>query len=237
MTTDIHAATQAPPLADIVHDLRGLHAQATPGVWSKGQTTHHTVSRVDGLPPYRIAEFHHAKDASFCDAAHMFLPTILAALEARDAEIAALTKERDDARRAKTGHFSPAYLLENARRLAAPEYAMMPNWALATQIFAVGSTTAHAICRENGIDPDSKSAHEAVTVDATPAPPTFLWREPQRIARQIREGTTQEQRIAKAQAEVASWPPEKLRSMQLQGEDSYKTKATRGDGKEGRGVK
>lgn len=88
-----------------------------------------------------------------------------AQVKARDAEIERLTKERDDARRAKTGHFSPVYLLANARRIAAPEYAMMPNWALATQIFAVGSTTANTICRENGIDPNSKTGHDAAAID------------------------------------------------------------------------
>jgi len=67
-------------VADAINDLRGLHAQTTPGDWGKGQTTHHTVSRRKGQEPYRIAEFHHANDAAFCDAAHALFPLLLEAL-------------------------------------------------------------------------------------------------------------------------------------------------------------
>jgi len=79
------AATEA-----MIHDLRGLHAQTTPGVWGKGQTTHHTVAKRDGSAPYRIAEFHHAADAAFCDAAHAFVPALLAQLEAAQRDQARL---------------------------------------------------------------------------------------------------------------------------------------------------
>lgn len=74
------------PLAYIIHDLKELHARSTPGKWGKGQTTHHTVSIRPNQPDYRIAEFHHAADAAFCDAAHDFMPALLAALASRSTE-------------------------------------------------------------------------------------------------------------------------------------------------------
>lgn len=60
----------------------------------------------------------------------------------------------DVASKSLTAHFSPFYLLSNARRICAREHKRNPNWALASELFAVGSTTAHRICREAGIDPD-----------------------------------------------------------------------------------
>lgn len=48
----------------------------------------------------------------------------------------------------KTAHFSPSYLIANCRRIAAPEYAIQPNWVIAKNLFAVGSRTAIAICRD-----------------------------------------------------------------------------------------
>ena len=51
-------------------------------------------------------------------------------------------------------NFTPFYILANARRIASEEYRHAQNWALAEQVFAVGSTTARAICKEAGIDPD-----------------------------------------------------------------------------------
>lgn len=68
-------------LKAIVSDLRGLLADATPGVWGKGISTHHTVSRRPGQEPYRIAEFHHARDAAFLDFAHAHMPALLDEIE------------------------------------------------------------------------------------------------------------------------------------------------------------
>lgn len=51
-------------------------------------------------------------------------------------------------------HFTPFYLLANARQLANREMARSENWVLAMKLFAVGSTSAHRICEEAGIDPD-----------------------------------------------------------------------------------
>lgn len=78
----------AQQVVDMIHDLAGLYAQTTPGKWGKGQTSHHTVSRREGQPPYRIAEFHHAHDAAFCDAAHTFMPTLLEVLRAHPLPVA-----------------------------------------------------------------------------------------------------------------------------------------------------
>ena len=49
---------------------------------------------------------------------------------------------------------STSYLIANCRRIAAPEYATQPNYVIAMNLFAVGSRTAIAICRDAGIDPD-----------------------------------------------------------------------------------
>ena len=43
---------------------------ATPGKWKQGMSSHHTVSEREGTGDYRIAEFHHAADASFVDHAN-----------------------------------------------------------------------------------------------------------------------------------------------------------------------
>lgn len=58
-------------------------------------------------------------------------------------------------------HFTPFYLLANARRIVSREYSRKPNWALAMDLFAVGSTTANRICREAGIDPDGTTVTRA----------------------------------------------------------------------------
>lgn len=84
---------QAPhpkPIDTVVQDLRGLLSTATPGTWTKGRTTHHTVSERQGEKPYPIAEFHHANDAAFCDFAHNFIPQVLDALDAANARITQL---------------------------------------------------------------------------------------------------------------------------------------------------
>jgi hypothetical protein len=52
-------------------------------------------------------------------------------------------------------HFSPFYLLSNARGLLSDDWHGKANWAIAARLFAVGSTTAKRICREAGIDPDA----------------------------------------------------------------------------------
>lgn len=54
-----------------------------------------------------------------------------------------------------TAHFTPFYLLANARRICATKYQREPNWVIAKTLFAVGSTTAARLCREAGIDPDA----------------------------------------------------------------------------------
>lgn len=55
------------------------------------------------------------------------------------------------------GHREDFYLMANARimlsRCAA--YMREPNWVIAMNLFATGSTSANAICHVAGIDPDS----------------------------------------------------------------------------------
>jgi ribosomal protein S13 len=51
-------------------------------------------------------------------------------------------------------NFTPFYIMANVRRICAHQYRRQANWILAMEIFAVGSTTAHQICREAEIDPD-----------------------------------------------------------------------------------
>lgn len=79
----------APPAASAegvtavdLDDLMRLHKNSTAGKWQQGQTSHHTVSKREGAEPYRVAEFRHAADASFCDAAHEWMPKLIAAITA-----------------------------------------------------------------------------------------------------------------------------------------------------------
>ena len=46
------------------------------------------------------------------------------------------------------------YLLANARRICNSEYQRKPNWALARELFATGSNSAHQICLDAAIEPD-----------------------------------------------------------------------------------
>jgi ribosomal protein S13 len=47
-------------------------------------------------------------------------------------------------------------IMSNARRIAARQYARDPNWVLAMNVFGLGSTYAHELCRRAGINPDAK---------------------------------------------------------------------------------
>ncbi|KQZ46358.1 hypothetical protein [Massilia sp. Root1485] len=68
------------------------------------------------------------------------------------------TDEKDAERKPLAhGHREDWYLLANARRVAEkPIHAIrtMPNWVLASELFATGCTAAHQICRDADIDPD-----------------------------------------------------------------------------------
>lgn len=52
------------------------------------------------------------------------------------------------------GHRSDFYLLANARRISKREFQRKPNWVLAKELFATGSTMAWRICVDAGIDPE-----------------------------------------------------------------------------------
>lgn len=82
-----HTSTKQPSLAAIIRDLRESHARTSPGAWGKGATTHETVSRAEGLEPYKVAEFRHANDAQFCDLAHVFVPRLLSEIEALQSRV------------------------------------------------------------------------------------------------------------------------------------------------------
>lgn len=80
-----------------IEDLRKLHELTTQGQWRCGQSSHETVSHAAGREDSHVAEFRHANDATFCDAAHNALPALLETLthtreviKERDAEVAAL---------------------------------------------------------------------------------------------------------------------------------------------------
>jgi hypothetical protein len=51
------------------------------------------------------------------------------------------------------GHRGDWYLMANARRIVSNKYQHQPNWVLAKNLFATGSTSAHQICVDAGIDP------------------------------------------------------------------------------------
>lgn len=66
-------------------------------------------------------------------------------------------------------------VLANARRICKRDYQRLPNWALAMDIFGLGSTWARALCQRVGVDPDGRTMAEFQPVrtlaDATPNPP------------------------------------------------------------------
>lgn len=47
-------------------------------------------------------------------------------------------------------------VMAGARRVCKREYQRSPNWVLAMELFGLGNTYAHEICRRNGIDPDAR---------------------------------------------------------------------------------
>lgn len=59
-------------------------------------------------------------------------------------------------------HFTPFYLLANARQICSREYQRQPNWVLAMRLFALGSTSATKVCRDAGIDPDGLEVNRAL---------------------------------------------------------------------------
>lgn len=66
------------------------------------------------------------------------------------------------------GHRDDYYLLANGRRLGLEPISRvrnMPNWVLAMELFATGSTSAHQICHDAGIDPDSTTIQRAAQLD------------------------------------------------------------------------
>lgn len=82
------------PDNEVIATLRELHADSTQGKWCKGISSHHTVSKRDGMEPYKIAEFRHAADAAFCDYAHANIPTLLDRIASLETQIS-LAQEKD----------------------------------------------------------------------------------------------------------------------------------------------
>jgi hypothetical protein len=82
------------------------------------------------------------------------LKEVIAALEAMPAPLA-------------HGHRSDWYLMANARRIVDEEWSHRANWALASELFATGSTSARQICIDAGIDPEA-------TEVSRPSPPTQI---------------------------------------------------------------
>ena len=78
----------------------------------------------------------------------------------------ALVGAAPDAQPLAHGHRDDFYLLANARRLGLEPMSRMrnmPNWVLAMELFATGSTSAYQICRDAGVNPDSCEAGRAPT--------------------------------------------------------------------------
>jgi len=70
----------------------------------------------------------------------------------------------DEAKTMAHGHRDDFYLLANGRRLGLEPISRvrhMPNWVLAMELFATGSTSANQICRGAGVDPDSCTIERA----------------------------------------------------------------------------
>jgi len=62
------------------------------------------------------------------------------------------------------GHRDDYYLLANGRRLGLESIIRvrnMPNWVLAMELFATGSTSAHQICHDAGVDPEGTTIQRA----------------------------------------------------------------------------
>jgi hypothetical protein len=54
-----------------------------------------------------------------------------------------------------TFRFNPRVTMKNARRMATREFKRKPNWALAMELFGLGSTSAREFCGLYGIAPDA----------------------------------------------------------------------------------
>lgn len=66
------------------------------------------------------------------------------------------------------GHRDDYYLLTNGRRLGLEPISRvrnMPNWVLAMELFATGSTSAHQLCRDAGLDPDSTTTQRVAQIN------------------------------------------------------------------------
>jgi hypothetical protein len=77
---------------ELIANIRGLFNDSTQGEWKKGATSHHTVTETG----YKIGEFHHASDAAFCDYMHGRAVDIITAIQELQAEVIALTTDRDE---------------------------------------------------------------------------------------------------------------------------------------------
>lgn len=67
-------------------------------------------------------------------------------------------------------NFTPFYLMANARRIASKEFRRSANWVLAMNLFAVGSNSARAICKEAGIDPEATEVRKVAEIGKHSAP-------------------------------------------------------------------
>lgn len=70
--------------------------------------------------------------------------------QAMEANLAAITRRR---------------IFSGARSIAGSRWKREPNWVVAMTVFGVGSTYAHELCHQMGLDPDDKIA------SPWPAPP------------------------------------------------------------------
>lgn len=99
------------------------HDRSTGDKWQRGLSSHHTITDTG----YRIAEFHHADDASFVDAAHALIPELMAQLTALLTANAmrALTDKKN--RELQTEVFD---LTHEVNQLRAFAQAIMESWPI-----------------------------------------------------------------------------------------------------------
>lgn len=54
-------------------------------------------------------------------------------------------------------------ILANARRISARRWRGSPNWVIASEVFGLGSTYAHMLCRRIGVDPHGKTGRSLLS--------------------------------------------------------------------------
>ena len=110
--------------------------------------------------------FVRVKDAQGYDNARLLSEVKVIGHAAQQESVAAPQQEKTP--KPAHGHRDDYYLLANGRRLGLEPISRvrnMPNWVLAMELFATGSTSARQLCRDAGVHPDSTITHRAAQLD------------------------------------------------------------------------